>query len=85
MLVQEQILEKLQAVFSPRQLQVINESHHHAGHADRGATIESHFKVIIVADAFDGMSRLARHRAIHQALGKELTGRIHALSLIVNG
>ena len=85
MLIEEQILEKLQAAFSPKRLQVINESHHHAGHADRGATTESHFKVVIVADIFDEMSRLARHRAIHQALGKELTGHIHALSLIVNG
>ncbi|HGG64351.1 MAG TPA: BolA/IbaG family iron-sulfur metabolism protein, partial [Rhodobacteraceae bacterium] len=39
----------------------------------------------IQADAFEDMNRLARHRAVHAALGDELIGRIHALALEING
>ncbi len=85
MSVETQINEKLQAAFSPRALQVINESSQHAGHAGHDGSNESHFRVIIQADAFDDMNRLARHRAVHAALGDELIGRIHALALEING
>lgn len=85
MLVEEQIFEKLQAEFSPEALQVLNESDQHAGHAGHDGSNESHFRVVINAPLFDGMSRLARHRAVHTALGKELITRIHALALEING
>ncbi len=85
MLIEEQISEKLQAVFAPTQLQVINESDQHAGHAGHDGSNESHFRVVIRADAFADMSRIARHRAVHAALGKELIGRIHALAIEING
>lgn len=84
MLVEDQISEKLQAAFSPDELQVINESDQHAGHAGHDGTNESHFRVVIRAGAFNEMSRLARHRAVHAALGKDLIGRIHALALEIN-
>ncbi len=85
MSVEVQISEKLQAAFAPDALQVINESDLHAGHAGHDGSNESHFRVIIQADAFKDMNRLARHRAVHAALGKDLIGRIHALALEING
>jgi len=85
MSVEVQISEKLQAAFSPDVLQVINESDKHAGHAGHDGSNESHFRVVIQADVFNEMNRLARHRAVHAALGKELIGRIHALALEING
>ena len=85
MLIEDQISEKLQAAFTPVELQVINESDQHAGHAGHDGTGESHFRVVIRADVFADMNRIARHRAVHVALGKELIGRIHALALEING
>jgi len=85
MLLEDQIFEKLQAAFAPYNLQVINESADHAGHAGHDGTNESHFRVIMRAEQFSDQSRLARHRAIHAALGKDLVGRIHALAIEVSG
>lgn len=79
----EQIRDKLTEAFSPEALEVINESHQHAGHAGDDGSGESHFRVVIVAAAFADMNRLARHRAIHAAIGADLIGRIHALALEV--
>ena len=76
-----QIEQKLTEAFAPDHLQVIDESESHRGHAGFQDGGESHFKVVIRAEAFADMSRLARHRAVHGALGAELTGAIHALSL----
>ncbi|MFN6979529.1 MAG: BolA family protein, partial [Gemmobacter sp.] len=64
---------------------VVNESHRHAGHAGDDGSGESHFRVVIAAPAFAGMTRIARHRAVHAALGADLVGRIHALALDVSG
>ena len=69
------------AKFQPDRLEVIDESALHAGHAGARPEGESHFRVRIAAAAFAPMSRLARHRAIHAALGPELMARIHALAL----
>ncbi len=81
MSVQQQIEEKLTAAFAPDRLEVINESHRHAGHAGSPGTGESHFAVLLVAAAFDGRSRVERQRAVHAALAEELAGPVHALSL----
>lgn len=82
----EEIRQKLEKAFSPSVLEVINESARHAGHAgaDDDATGESHFRVVIRAKAFAPMGRLARHRAVHAALGRELVGAIHALALEIS-
>ncbi|PIE15791.1 MAG: BolA family transcriptional regulator [Rhodobacterales bacterium] len=85
MLVEEQIIDSLTSAFAPVELRVINESAQHAGHAGHDGSNESHFRVIIRAPAFAEMSRIARHRAIHAALGAELVGCIHALALEVSG
>ncbi len=65
----------------PDHLDVINESALHSGHAGDDGSGESHWRVVIKAAALDDMSRIARHRAIHSALGKDIIGRIHALAI----
>lgn len=80
---QEEIRDRLTEAFAPERLEVVNDSHRHAGHAGDDGSGESHFRVAIRAPAFAGMTRLARHRAIHAALGPGVMGRIHALALDV--
>lgn len=80
----QRIRDRLEAAFAPEALEVINESAMHAGHAGDDGTGESHFRVRIRATAFGDMSRIARHRAVHSALGAELVGRIHALALEIS-
>ncbi len=81
MSVSEQIRTRLQNAFNPSALEVVDDSERHRGHAGYRTGGESHFNVIIRARAFEAHSRLQRHRAVHSALGPELVGRIHALSL----
>ena len=66
---------------APNHLEVINESAMHAGHSGDDGSGESHWRVVIKATQLDDMSRIARHRAIHAALGKDIIGRIHALAI----
>lgn len=66
---------------SPQHLDVINESALHSGHAGDDGSGESHWRIVIKATALDNMSRIARHRAIHSALGQDIIGRIHALAI----
>lgn len=66
---------------APQHLDVINESALHSGHAGDDGSGESHWRIIIKAAALDDMSRLARHRAVHAALGPDVIGRIHALAI----
>ena len=75
------IREKLTAEFSPDALDVINDSHRHAGHAGSPGTGESHFTVAIVSAAFAGKSRLKRHRLVNTCLATELAGGVHALAI----
>lgn len=77
----ELISAKLQAAFTPVLIEVVDESEKHRGHAGHREEGESHFHVILRAPLFAEMSRIERHRAVHAALGAELVGRIHALSL----
>ena len=84
MLVKDEIAGKLQEAFSPRELEVVDDSESHRGHAGYQEGGQSHFNVRIRADAFQGQSRIARHRAVHAALGAELVGRIHALALDID-
>jgi BolA protein len=83
MRVAEQIEAKLQAAFAPTALEVIDESHLHAGHAGAPEGGQSHFRVTIRAAAFAGKSRVAQQRAIYGALKEEMSGPIHALALDV--
>jgi BolA protein len=79
--VESSIREKLQRVLEPTRLDVINESHLHAGHTSSPETGESHFRVLIVSPQFAGKSRLERHRLVNAALVDELKGKVHALAI----
>ena len=78
------IEERLAAAFRPTRLEVLDESESHRGHAGFREGGESHFRVRIAAADFAPMSRLARHRAVHAALGPEVMGQIHALALEID-
>ena len=70
----------LEAAFAPLSLDVVDDSHRHAGHA--GARDgRGHFRVALVSAAFEGMGALARHRAVYAALGEIMATDIHALSI----
>lgn len=81
MSVRQEIEDKLVAAFDPRVIQVVDDSASHAGHASAPAAGESHFNVVMRCVAFEGQSRVKRHRAVHAALGTDLISRIHALAL----
>jgi BolA protein len=76
MTMQETITAKLQEAFAPLHLEVVNESHMH----NVPAGSESHFKVTLVSDRFDGQMLIKRHRAVNQALA-DVMSDIHALAL----
>ncbi len=75
--IQDAIERKLAAAFDPTELAVMNESYMHS--VPPGS--ESHFKVVVVSQEFAGMTLVARHRAVNQALADEIAGGIHALSI----
>jgi BolA protein len=79
----EKIKERLEAAFAPSVLDVVDESEAHRGHAGFQEGGESHFRVTIEAEAFAGLSRIEKHRAVHGALGKDLVAQIHALALTI--
>lgn len=81
MLVSAEIRERLELQFSPEELEVIDESEKHIGHAGYQEGGQSHFRVRMRAAALGGQSRIAQHRAVHAALGPDLINRIHALAL----
>ena len=75
---------KLEAAFSPERLEVLNESHLHAGHQPGfDGEGETHMRIRIVSSAFAGMSRVARHRAINEVVKAELDAGLHALAVEV--
>lgn len=73
--------ERLMVAFEPTRLDVINDSHLHAGHRSSPGTGESHFTVLVVSAKFAGKSRLERHRMINAELADELKGSVHALAI----
>lgn len=79
--VAQAIRDKLTSAFQPEQLEVIDDSARHAGHAGAREGGESHFNVVIVSAAFKGKSRVQRQRDIYGALTEELAGPVHALSV----
>src|SRR6266849_2130542 len=81
MRVADTIRDKLNARFAPTRLEIVDESHRHAGHAGARPEGETHFALTIVSVAFSGESRVARQRLVYQTLAEELATRIHALSL----
>lgn len=76
----DEIRDRLTLAFAPDVLEIVDESEKHRGHGGWREGGETHFHVTIRAAALAGQGRLARHRAVHAALG-DLTTRIHALAL----
>ena len=81
MTTKEIIINKLREAFTPESLEVQDESHLHEGHAGHRPGGETHFRVYIVSQAFQGKSRIERHRMINTALAGELAGSVHALAI----
>lgn len=80
----QQIEDGLRTAFVVRELVVVDDTESHRGHAGFTEGVESHFNVRIRSEDFADMNRLARHRAIHAALGATLISQIHALALDVD-
>jgi BolA protein len=76
----ERIRSCLTQAFQPQQLDVVDDSHKHAGHAGAQSG-GGHFNVLIVSEAFAGQSLIQRHRAVYAALGELMQQEIHALSI----
>ena len=74
----EQIRDRLVAALAPAELEVLDEGHKHAGHANAG---KGHFHVRIVSDAFAGVLPIKRHRMVYAALDGLMDQGIHALSI----
>ena len=79
--IRDTIEEKLTAAYAPDALEIIDESHLHAGHNEAAAHGETHFRVRMTSAAFDGVSRLDRQRQVLALLADELNGPVHALAL----
>lgn len=79
--VKQIITNKLHETFAPESLDVIDKSHLHEGHAGHRPGGETHFRINIVSSAFEGKSRIERHRMINSALAAELSGSVHALAI----
>jgi BolA protein len=77
----DRIAAALRAAFQPAEVEVADDSHRHVGHAGARPEGETHYSVRVVSPAFAGMSRVARSRAVHDALAAEFSGGMHALAL----
>ena len=81
MTLETRMREKLQIGLRPSRLDLVNESHLHEGHGNSPGTNESHFRVLIVSEAFAGKSRVERHRLVNDLLHSELKDGVHALAI----
>lgn len=79
--VSDAITNRLQEAFNPERLEVVDDSARHAGHAGASPRGESHFNVVIVSDAFQGLSRVERQRRVNAALADQFAAGLHALSI----
>jgi BolA protein len=78
--VMTQLRSALEQAFAPTKLEIIDDSAAHAGHA--GARGGGHYRVMLVAEAFRGHSRLARHRLVYAVVAPLMTGAVHALNIV---
>ena len=81
MTMQDRIAGKLRQGLSPSALEVLDESHQHAGHGGWREGGETHFRVRVAAAAFAGLSRVAQHRLVNALLAQELAEGVHALAI----
>lgn len=76
----ERLTDRLRRALEPEQLEVVDDSHRHAGHAG-AADGRGHFTVLIASPRFAGLGTLRRHRLVYEAVGDMMTTDIHALSI----
>jgi BolA protein len=81
MTLEARMREKLMIALEPTRLDLVNESHLHVGHASSPGTGESHFRLLIISQAFTGKSRVERHRLINEVVSSELRDGVHALAI----
>ena len=81
MQVANRIRDKLTTALAPTRLELEDDSASHAGHAGHDGRGESHFNLVVVSEAFEGLSRVERQRRVYGILAEELADRVHALSL----
>lgn len=72
---------RLEPAFTPSVLEIIDDSARHAGHAGAAPGGETHYKLVMESRKFEGMNRVARSRAVHEALRDEFASGLHALNL----
>lgn len=77
----DRLRTKLEAAFAPTRLEIVDDSHRHAGHVGDRPGGETHFNVTVVSAAFAGLNRVARQRLVYAAVADELKERVHALQL----
>lgn len=77
----DRIRRKMTDGLAPVRLDLVDQSHRHAGHAGAAPGGETHFDLVVVSAAFAGLSRVARQRRVHELLADELSERVHALSI----
>ena len=75
------IHNKLTAALAPTRLEVVDDSARHAGHAGAQPGGETHFNLVVESKAFEGLSKVARQRAVYRILSDELAGSLHAFSV----
>lgn len=80
-IVADRIRSKLNQALAPVRLEIQDDSAKHSGHSGAREGGESHFSVLIVSQAFEGLNRVARQRLVNAALAEDLAGPVHALSL----
>ena len=76
-----ELIHQRLASLSPQSLEIFDDSHEHAGHAGALESGGGHFQVFIVSDAFEGKSKVSRHRMIYQAVSDLMPAKIHALAI----
>lgn len=77
--------DKLTEAFSPLQLEIVNESHLHAGHHGHDGAGETHLRICVVAEAFKNMSRIEQHRAVYTIVQPKIDEGLHACAIEVKG
>lgn len=80
----QRIHDILQQNLTPNKLDIINNSHQHAGHSSSPETGESHYHIIISSQEFQSKSRVEIHRMINKLLKEEFDQGLHALSIEVS-
>lgn len=81
MTIAERIKKKLTQELAPLKLEVVDESAKHKGHAGWREGGETHFRVTVVSEAFEGKNRVDRQRLVYDLLKQEMAERVHALAL----